>query len=65
MGTDRTQREGVLREQGSEISAATGATRKKLIANLSESDPILDGLYRSAKRRVDGLRCFASVGGSR
>ncbi|CAN7165278.1 SAM-dependent methyltransferase [Microbacterium foliorum] len=45
-----------------EISAATGATRKRLIANLTESDPILDGLYRSAKRQVDGLRCFASGG---
>lgn len=45
-----------------EISAATGATRKKLIANLADSDPILDRLYRSAKRRVDGLRCFASGG---
>lgn len=49
-------------DKAPEISIATGAARKRLIADLSESDPILDRLYRSAKRRVDALRCFASGG---
>ena len=45
-----------------EIASAAGARRKKLIANLANSDPVLDAEYRAAKRDVDSLRHFASAG---
>lgn len=45
-----------------EIAKAAGAKRKKLIAGLAASDPVLDAAYRKAKREVDGLRLFASAG---
>lgn len=44
------------------IAKAAGAKRKKLIAELATSDPVLDSAYRKAKREVDGLRHFASAG---
>lgn len=45
-----------------EIAKAAGSKRKKLIAALAASDPVLDASYRGAKREVDGLRHFASAG---
>lgn len=45
------------------IAESTGAKRKKLISELSESDPILDREFRSRKRVVDGLRHFAANSG--
>lgn len=46
-----------------EIAAATGTRRKKLIAELPISDPILDSKFRSRKREIDGLRHFAANSG--
>lgn len=46
-----------------EIATATGAKRKKLIAELPSSDPILDAKFRSQKREIDGLRHFAANSG--
>ncbi|MGH2749584.1 MAG: hypothetical protein ACRDK3_01710 [Actinomycetota bacterium] len=48
---------------GSDISLASGAARKKLIANLSGTDPQLSAKYRDEKRRIDGLRHFAANSG--
>ncbi|WP_447006524.1 Eco57I restriction-modification methylase domain-containing protein [Saccharothrix isguenensis] len=45
------------------IANAAGDKRKKLIENLSEFDPQLDRIYRSAKREVDGFRHLASSSG--
>jgi hypothetical protein len=45
------------------IAKAAGARRKKLISELFAADPILDKLFRTRKREVDGLRHFASVSG--
>lgn len=46
-----------------DIAKAAGAKRKKLISELFEVDPILDNLFRTRKREIDGLRLFASVSG--
>lgn len=46
-----------------EIGVAAGAKRKRLIAELAESDPILDVEFRSRKREIDGLRHFAAISG--
>ncbi|MDR6685762.1 hypothetical protein J2Y41_001317 [Arthrobacter sp. 1088] len=46
-----------------EIAATAGAGRKKLIAELPLTDPILDKKFLRRKREVDGLRLFASSSG--
>ncbi len=45
-----------------DIAQAEGARRKRLIAELEDTDPILYGAYREAKRELDGMRLFASGG---
>ncbi|MGD9485196.1 DNA methyltransferase [Streptomyces sp. TRM70308] len=42
-----------------EIAQAAGAQRKKLIAQLPESNPDLHQAYEAAKRSIDGVRHFA------
>ncbi|MCM3554857.1 N-6 DNA methylase [Janibacter melonis] len=46
-----------------EVAQAAGAKRKKMIAGLVESNPPLHAEYEATKRRLDGLRHFASVAG--
>lgn len=46
-----------------EIGLAAGVKRKRLIAELAESDPILDTEFRARKREIDGLRSFAANSG--
>ncbi|MGC5031093.1 Eco57I restriction-modification methylase domain-containing protein [Micromonospora sp. DT229] len=46
-----------------EIAEAAGAKRKKLIAGLSNANPLLHEAYEAAKREVDGVRHFASNSG--
>ncbi|NYJ02433.1 hypothetical protein HNR19_003131 [Nocardioides thalensis] len=46
-----------------EIASAAGAKRKRLIANLPETNPALGRAYASAKRNLDGLRHFAANSG--
>ncbi len=45
------------------IAAAAGARRKNLIAALAHNDPRLFADYNAEKRRLDGLRKFASESG--
>lgn len=45
------------------IAAAAGAKRKKLISALPEDNPALYVDYEDSKRRIDGLRHFASDSG--
>lgn len=47
-----------------DIAAAAGAKRKKLIAGLVDSNPVLAERYESAKRSIDGLRHFATTSGA-
>ncbi|WP_433955915.1 Eco57I restriction-modification methylase domain-containing protein [Janibacter indicus] len=46
-----------------EIAAAAGAKRKKLISNLSDTNPLLAEQYEGAKRRIDGMRHFTATSG--
>lgn len=46
-----------------EVADASGAKRKKLIAALEMTDPVLFGTYREAKLSIDGLRKFMSSSG--
>lgn len=46
-----------------DIAAAAGATRKKLIADLPDTNPMLSERYEVAKRNVDGLRHFTATSG--
>lgn len=47
-----------------DIAAAAGARRKKLIIALAHNDPRLFAHYNAEKRRIDGLRKFASGSGA-
>ncbi|MDF9717347.1 DNA methyltransferase [Nocardioides sp. ChNu-99] len=46
-----------------EIANAAGAKRKRLIANLPDTNPALGRAYNSAKRSIDALRHFAADSG--
>jgi N-6 DNA Methylase len=46
-----------------DIAAASGARRKKLIANLPQSDPVVAKIYAQAKHHIDGVRTYTSDSG--
>ena len=46
-----------------DIANSAGVGRKRLIANLPETNPALGRAYASAKRNIDGLRHFAADSG--
>ncbi|GAA2530955.1 Eco57I restriction-modification methylase domain-containing protein [Pilimelia columellifera] len=50
-------------QRAPEIAAAAGAKRKKLIAALPQTDPVLATAYEDAKRQLDGQRHFGGNSG--